>query len=198
MNTSHYILILFWIIYYVLHSIFAATSVKNFFYSQLHFKRYYRLAYTLIVTVLLGLLLVYQYSLDSLLLWNIPLLKLPAILLMIVPGLLIMFISVKKYFLLLSGIRSVYQAIPPSELKIDGIHQYVRHPLYSGTILVVWGFFFLFPFLNNLIAVVLLTLYVVVGIRFEEKKLLVEFGEKYEEYMDKVPALIPGLALRHR
>jgi len=102
-----------------------------------------------------------------------------------------MYISIRKYFMLLSGIRSVYQAVPPAELKVEGIHRYVRHPLYSGTILFVWGLFVLFPLLNNLIAVILLTAYVWIGIYFEEKKLIIEFGKKYEDYIATVPKLIP-------
>ena len=103
-----------------------------------------------------------------------------------------MYISLKKYFVLLSGIRAVYEKSPVPELKINGIHRYVRHPLYTGTIMVVWGFYFLFPHLNNLIAVILLTLYVIIGIRFEEKKLIVEFGTQYLDYKKRVPALVPG------
>lgn len=93
--------------------------------------------------------------------------------------------------MLLSGVRSVFTPVPVSELKVDGIHRFVRHPLYSGTILFVWGLFFIFPFLSNLIAVVLLTLYVFIGISFEEKKLLKEFGKRYEAYILKVPMLVP-------
>jgi protein-S-isoprenylcysteine O-methyltransferase Ste14 len=88
-------------------------------------------------------------------------------------------------------VRSIFTPVPASELKVDGIHRFVRHPLYSGTILFVWGLFFVFPFLNNLIAVILLTLYLFIGISFEEKKLVKEFGEKYQAYILKVPMLIP-------
>jgi protein-S-isoprenylcysteine O-methyltransferase Ste14 len=102
-----------------------------------------------------------------------------------------MFISIKKYFMLLSGVRSLFVATPPSELKINGIHRFVRHPLYLGTILFVCGLFFLFPTISNLIAVVLLIGYVLIGITFEEKKLIREFGKNYEEYISKVPMLIP-------
>jgi protein-S-isoprenylcysteine O-methyltransferase Ste14 len=103
-----------------------------------------------------------------------------------------MFISIKKYFMLLSGVRSLFIATPPSELKVNGIHRFVRHPLYLGTILFVCGLFFLFPTISNLIAVVLLIIYVLTGIVFEEKKLVKEFGKNYEEYILKVPMLIPG------
>ena len=146
--------------------------------------------------MLLALILWYQYSIESPLLWNIPLLKIPAILLLIIPGSIIGFISIKKYFVLLSGIRAVYEKAPAHELKINGIHRFVRHPLYTGTIMVVWGFYFVFPYLNNLIAVVLLTLYVIVGIRFEERKLIAEFGDQYLDYRKKVPPLVPGITRR--
>ncbi len=118
-------------------------------------------------------------------------LKYISLIFFVVPGILIMFIAIKKYFLLLSGIRSVFQPTPPVELKVEGIHRFVRHPLYSGTILFVWGLFFIFPMLNNLIAAFLLTLYVLIGIGFEENKLIKEFGKKYEEYIANVPMLIP-------
>ena len=193
MTLPHYILILFWTAYYVLHSVLAASSVKLFFKEKYILHRYYRLVYTIVVTILLAFILWYQYSFNSPLLWNIPLTEIPAILLLIIPGGLIVFISIKKYFVLLSGIRAVYQKAPAHELKINGIHRYMRHPLYTGTVMVVWGFCFLFPYLNNLIAVILLTLYVIIGIRFEEKKLIAEFGHQYVDYMKKVPALIPRI-----
>lgn len=104
---------------------------------------------------------------------------------------IIMLISITKYFLLLSGVRSLFVPMPASELKINGIHRFVRHPLYLGTILFVTGLFFLFPTFNNLIALILLILYVLLGIAFEEKKLLREFGKNYEEYISNVPKLIP-------
>ncbi len=35
--------------------------------------------------------------------------------------------------MLLSGIRSIFTPVATPELKTDGIHKFVRHPLYSGT-----------------------------------------------------------------
>ena len=197
MNASHWMLVLFWVIYYVLHSVLAATSVKVFFKRILgKFFRFYRLGYTILVTITLIILLKYQYSFSSKTLINVPLLKYFSIVLLVIPGVWIMLISVKKYFLLLSGVRSIFHPVPTVELKSEGIHRFVRHPLYSGTILFVWGLFFIFPILNNLIAVVLLTIYVLIGIGFEEKKLLNEFGKKYQEYISKVPMLIPDFKFR--
>lgn len=193
MNTSHLILIALWIIYYVIHSVFASSEVKGFFENKINkYFRYYRLSYTLFAFITLILLLLFQYSFYSPILIKSLLIKYFALIFLIFPGLIIMGISIKKYFMLLSGIRSVFTPTPPAELKINGIHRYVRHPLYSGTVLFVWGLFFVFPMLNNLIAVLLLTLYVLIGIIFEEKKLIKEFGENYRLYISKVPMLIPS------
>ena len=189
---NHFLLIFFWILYYAIHSILATTSVKIFLQKKLKkYFRYYRLSYSIFATVTLGCLLYFQYSFDSPILIKSFLIKYFAIPFLILPGIIIMFISIKKYFMLLSGVRSIFTPVPASELKVNGIHRFVRHPLYSGTILFVWGLFFVFPFLNNLIAAALLTLYVLIGIIFEEKKLKNEFGKNYEEYISKVPMLIP-------
>lgn len=190
---NYFLLILFWIIYYAVHSILASTIVKDFFRKKIgKYFRYYRLAYSVFATITLIFLLFFQYSFYSPLLIRSVFLKYFSILFLALPGLVIMFISIKKYFMLLSGVRSLFIATPPSELKVNGIHRFVRHPLYLGTILFVCGLFFLFPTISNLIAVVLLIIYVLTGIVFEEKKLVKEFGKNYEEYILKVPMLIPG------
>lgn len=193
MDNYYLKLVLFWTLYYVLHSVFAATSVKQHFKGLLgKYFRYYRLAYSIFATLTLLLLLWFQYSWSVPLLFDSFLIKVIAFFFLVIPGLFIMYISIKKYFFLLSGVRSIYLATPPAELKVEGIHRYVRHPLYSGTILFVWGLFFIFPLVNNLMAVVLLTAYVLIGIVFEEKKLVNEFGDQYIKYMNEVPGLIPN------
>lgn len=192
MNREHWILVVLWIVYYFLHSFLAATSVKDWFHKKLgkHY-RYYRLAYTIFAALTLVALLFYQYSFLSPQLIHSTALKYISAIILVLPGLVTMIISVGKYFLLLSGVRSLYTSIATPELKVNGIHRYMRHPLYSGTILFVTGLFFIFPTLSNLVAVVLLIAYVLVGLIFEEKKLVKEFGQSYLQYRSKVPKLIP-------
>jgi protein-S-isoprenylcysteine O-methyltransferase Ste14 len=82
---------------------------------------------------------------------------------------------------------------PPVALELGGLNRYVRHPLYFGTLLFVWGLFFVFPFLNSLLACIVITLYTVLGAVLEEKKLIKQFGEQYVLYKEQVPMLVPGL-----
>jgi len=100
---------------------------------------------------------------------------------------------IRKYFFDLSGIQSFQKDKPAfnSTLQQTGLHKYVRHPLYFGTLLFVWGLFLLFPLLSNLIAAVTLSVYVVIGIQLEETKLFLEYGEEYKRYSKRVPKLIP-------
>ena len=189
---NYIILALSWIVYGVLHSALATTRVKMFFEKNAtNFYRYYRFAYSIFAVVTLVPVLLFQYSFKSIVVIHTRTVGYFALVLLVLPGFIVMIISIWKYFKLLSGIRSLFQPRPPAELKLNGIHKYVRHPLYLGTILFTWGLFFLFPLLNNLIAVVIITIYVLVGISFEEKKLLKEFGNVYATYMHRVPALIP-------
>lgn len=80
-----------------------------------------------------------------------------------------------------------------NELNTEGILKVVRHPIYSGIILVTVGFFLFIPNLPTLISCACILIYIPIGIYFEEKKLIRIFGETYREYRKKVPALIPGL-----
>ena len=193
MTGNHYLLILLWILYYVVHSIGASTSVKDFFHSKWKDEGMYRLVYSIFAFIALAGILLFQYSFISPLLFSLHQWIWLPVIFAVLPGLLIMFISIKKYFVALSGIRRVMGESEIVELKVNGIHKIVRHPLYTGTILFVWGLFFIFPYLNNLICVVLLTLYVWIGVKFEEHKLGLVFGEQYKKYSREVPRFFPRL-----
>ena len=105
-----------------------------------------------------------------------------------------MIICIRKYFYELSGVQALEnKPVEKPTLQQTGLHKYVRHPLYFGTLLFVWGLFLLMPSISNLIAVVVLTIYVLIGIHLEEQKLVLEYGEEYKRYSKKVPKLIPKI-----
>ena len=101
---------------------------------------------------------------------------------------------IRKYFYELSGIQALEnKPIEVPTLQQTGLHKYVRHPLYFGTLLFVGGLFLLLPLLSNLIAAIVITVYVLIGIQLEEKKLFLEYGEEYRKYSGRVPKLIPKI-----
>lgn len=72
----------------------------------------------------------------------------------------------------------------------SGILGRVRHPWYSGAILILW---FRSIDASALAANMVLTAYLIIGTLLEERKLVAEFGEEYVEYQRNVPMLIPRL-----
>lgn len=196
MDTQHWILFALWVLYSVLHSFFADAHVKNWF-KHLMGKgfRYYRLCYSLFAAITLIFLLWYQFSIPSITFYDSKILRFGLSILLIIPGLIIMVICIQKYFYDLSGIQALQkdQPVITPTLQQNGLHKLVRHPLYLGTLLFVWGLLVMFPLLSNLIAATVLTIYVIIGIVLEEKKLLLEYGHEYREYSKKVPKLFPKL-----
>jgi protein-S-isoprenylcysteine O-methyltransferase Ste14 len=67
----------------------------------------------------------------------------------------------------------------------------VRHPLYLGTFLFIWGWFMVYPAVSFLICNSIITIYTLIALRFEERKLIREYGNDYIQYRKKVPSLIP-------
>jgi len=74
-------------------------------------------------------------------------------------------------------------------LVTRGLYRYVRHPLYTAGIAFIW----LMPLMTvNVLAINLaLTVYVVVGAIFEERKLRGEFGQAYADYAARTPMFLP-------
>jgi len=75
------------------------------------------------------------------------------------------------------------------QLVVTGVYRWVRHPLYTAGLLILW----LTPLMtSSLLAFNIgLTVYIWIGSRFEERRLAREFGQAYLEYRRRVPALIP-------
>lgn len=192
MFLNHILVAAVWIVYCVLHSVLASISIKKWVQQKAGKRfRYYRLFYTLFAFLSLAAVFYFQFSIESVYLFE------PTFFSNLLGGITalvgfgLMLVCIKKYFLSLSGLKSLYQEAPSAELMIAGVHRYMRHPLYTGTFLFIWGLWLLFPSLSFLIADLVITVYTVYAIQLEEAKLVQEFGEKYREYQRNVPKLIP-------
>ena len=89
------------------------------------------------------------------------------------------------------GLRQIISDEKKGKLVTSGLYRFVRHPLYTFGLLILW----LTPNMtvNSLAFYVSLTIYILVGAYFEERKLLREFGHEYVAYKSVTPMLIPGL-----
>ena len=110
-------------------------------------------------------------------------------------GLLIVRVAMKSY-----GWREFLGIEVQSELKLagkslkrSGLLGYMRHPLYTGIILIYLGAFFYMPSFIHLVNLGCVISYVIVGVHYEEKRLISTFGQEYQDYKSKVPALFPNL-----
>ena len=94
----------------------------------------------------------------------------------------------------LAGIKQVQQmrhgnGTDTMEFTSEGILGYVRHPWYSGAILLVCAFGDVTDV--SLVSKTVLTVYIIIGAFLEEQKLIREIGEPYRLYRTKVPMFIP-------
>ena len=113
--------------------------------------------------------------------------------LLVILGLVITLLSFKHFSTLaFIGLLPNHQS---EQLIEDGLHKYIRHPIYSGTIAVFLGVFLMNPSYGMLIAMVITAVYLPIGIYYEEKRLMLEYGEAYKNYRKRVPAILPRLLL---
>lgn len=79
------------------------------------------------------------------------------------------------------------------ELVTSGIYKYVRHPQYSGFIVIILGFLIQWPTIITIIMAPVLAIMYLRLSKKEEKVMIEEFGDEYLEYMGAVPRFIPTI-----
>jgi len=192
MLIGHLFLAVLWIMYCVLHSVLAARSVKQKLKASMNQNfKYYRLVYTVFAFVFFAAILYYEIRLPTIQFFNRVQLVFYSGILIGSAGLVLMSVCIFKYFMGLSGLRSLFKESTSAKLMVTGIHRFVRPPLYLGTFAFIWGLFLIIPFLSLFISNTIITIYTLVGISLEEKKLVAEFGESYLNYQATVPKLLP-------
>lgn len=188
-------LLLAWLLYYVLHSVLAAQSVKDRC-ARLWpgIMPWYRLLFNLISIAGLGLILLIPTG-PAHLLWASPFWQKGLGYGLMALGGLAVLIVFRGY-----DSREFFGWPPQKEaaemaLLTGGWHRYVRHPLYTGGIIVLIGYLLAAPTIAHAITVGCGLLYLYVGTLFEERKLVRQFGEAYRQYQQQTPMLIPKLGI---
>jgi len=190
---------MFWLIFTIVlwgivHSLLASMGFKNLIRRTLGdtFMKFYRLFYNVFAVLSIAPILYLMISLPDQTLYQVPV---PWSYLMLagqVLSVLLLFVAVMQTDLLsFAGLRQLVEAEKTGNLVTSGLYRSVRHPLYTFSLLILW----LSPAMsvNSFIVYAGLTIYILIGIIFEERKLLREFGEAYENYKSSTPMLLPGL-----
>lgn len=94
----------------------------------------------------------------------------------------------------LFGLRQVWfyflgKKYEPLKFRIPFFYNYVRHPLYFGWLVCFWAT----PVMSaaHLLFALLTTGYIFTAIWFEERDLITQFGNKYSDYKNKTPMILP-------
>lgn len=185
------------------HSAMISLNVTHYLKQHVgNYYRYYRLVYNSIAVLSLIPLIWYKYTLQTEVLynWNDSLRAVQIILIGIAITLFVL--GARKYdsrrFLGLTQINEDKSSIgitQSGELDTSGILDLIRHPWYTGLLLILWAR----PAdISTLILNTVFTVYLFIGAHLEERKLIDEFGDTYRQYQNNVSMLFPAKWLIRR
>lgn len=196
-TTTHYILlVLLWIAWCALHSALVSASVSAAFRNRFpEVSRYHRIVYNIVAVVTLVPVLLYSFSIRGPMVfsWQGPW-RLVQMALTI--SALFFFIAGSRRYDLFQflGIRQIKEenacVVLTDDCSLDttGILSVVRHPWYTGGILIIWAR----PLDTGAILTnIVITGYFVVGAHLEERKLEAQFGQEYADYRKRVSMFLP-------
>jgi protein-S-isoprenylcysteine O-methyltransferase Ste14 len=189
----------FWLIFTIalwgiVHSLLASIRFKNYLRRTLgdNFMRFYRLLYNIIAVISILPVLYLMMVLPDRTLYQVPAPWSYFMRAGQVISLLLLFVAVLQTDVLsFVGLRQLIEEEKKGDLVINGLYRFVRHPLYTFSLGILW----LSPSMtvNSFIVYAALTVYILIGIIFEERKLLREFGQEYAAYKSITSMLIPGM-----
>ncbi len=187
MAGAHALYALAWISFGLGHSILASESVKA---RMAFLGRAYRLAFNVVALVhLAAVLAIGRHLLAVAPAFDLPVWAAAGLWSIHAAGWVVILVSARSYDLgRFSGLAQLRGSDENEPLHLDGPHRWVRHPLYSGTAMVLWGAAQT-PW--GLATAIWGSLYLLIGTVFEERKLLRLYDGSYADYRRRVPAVIP-------
>lgn len=94
----------------------------------------------------------------------------------------------------LFGLKQIWcyfqqKPVPAAQFRQPLLYRLVRHPLQMGIFIGIWATPHMT--LGHLVFNIGMTVYILIGLYYEEIDLVREFGASYQEYKRKVPKLLP-------
>lgn len=189
--------IIYFLVFAGIHSLLAADYIKD--KAMMVFGkgfRFYRLMYTFtsFFTFAPAFLVWLKYTTSTQPVYSLPGQLYPLIILVRSLALgMFVYAVFQTGILEFMGIR---QEKTKQTLITSGAYGIVRHPLYTGGVILL--FTKMDMSLLDLTAVLIVSFYLIIGAFIEEKRLLSVFGEEYRKYQQRVPMFIPGINVFRR
>ena len=98
------------------------------------------------------------------------------------------------FWLLASAWQRLYAAQRRHTLATTRPYEKIRHPQYTGFVMIMFGFLLQWPTLITLVMFPILVFMYVRLARYEEREARAEFGEAYTRYEASTPAFFPKLS----
>lgn len=180
-----------WMVYFFLHSYLASSRVKHSL--RKHWPpltRVYRLIYVAVSTFGLAGIGWLISRIPARFVFASSLAVQVTGIILLLTGVLLVIQSFRQYsFTGFIGLRTDEH----DTLQTTGLLNYIRHPIYAGTILAVLGYIAMSPKSTVVVSALCIFSYLPIGIYLEEKKLIALYGEVYRHYRKRVPAVLPKL-----
>ena len=194
LNSHHFVMIILWMLYFSIHSLFASLRFKQFIlllYPGI--MPWYRLIFNILAIVLLipPVFLMLMYPGDLVWQWSGNWRYLAnSLALLAIAGFIF---SLRSYdsseFLGTRQLKEGRKDIKEREsFHLSVFHRYVRHPWYAFALVLIWS---RDMHVSYLLSAILMSLYFIIGSHLEEKKLIAFHGDQYRLYRKYVAALIP-------
>jgi len=195
---KYILLSIVWVLYFSLHSVLASNKVKTAVKIKIGAKyKFYRISFNIISTLFLALILLGQFSIPPQYIYTANIYTNILGVSLFLAGIIAMNFAIKTFntqeFLGIQQLNKTTEIENTKSLHLTttGFYALVRHPLYFATLLLIIGAFIFMPSIANLIFTAIVIIYLPIGVYFEEKKLIEEFGQDYLQYQKEVKAVIP-------
>ena len=194
LNSHHIVMIILWMLYFSIHSLFASLRFKQFILlSYPGIMPWYRLIFNILAILLLipPVFLMLMYPGDLVWQWSGNWRYLAnSLALLAIAGFIF---SLRSYdsseFIGTRQLKEGRKDIKEREsFHLSVFHRYVRHPWYAFALVLIWT---RDMYISYLISAILMSLYFIIGSYLEEKKLIAFHGDQYRLYRKYVAAMIP-------